>query len=173
MEIFTRGKAKHPTRKIKDAGNMDKLSSSKTVLNHLFPRQMLSSLDVLENKMIFFLSKLLVIWANRQVSTLEKKKKRTLLFVSSLGRFRLDSREGKLHGLLTTCLGKEHHTGGEAKELEEEEEVRDNTGSKHYKRLERFHPFVKEELRLITETKHVKNQAEMERETWKHIHHYV
>lgn len=40
------------------------------------PRQMLSSLDVLENKMTFFLSKLLVIWANRQVNTLGKKKKK-------------------------------------------------------------------------------------------------
>ena len=37
---------------------------------------MLSSLDVLENKMTFFLSKLLVIWANRQVNTLGKKKKK-------------------------------------------------------------------------------------------------
>ena len=46
-------------------------------------------------------------------------------------------------------------------------------GSKHYKRLERFNPFVKENLCLITETKHVKNQAEMERETWKHICYYV
>lgn len=134
-----------------------------------------SSLDVLENKMIFFpLSKLSVIWANKQVHLKKKKKKRTLLYVSSLGRFRLDSREGKLHGLLTTCLCKEHHTTwGEAKELEEEEEVRDNMGSKHYKRLERFNPFVKENLCLITETKYIKNQAEMERETWKHICYYV
>lgn len=38
-----------------------------------------SSLDVLENKMIFFpLSKLSVIWANKQVHLKKKKKKKDL-----------------------------------------------------------------------------------------------
>lgn len=59
---------------------------------------MLGSLDV-KNEMILFLRKLLMLWVNRQVSSL----KRIPQDICS-GKIRMDSRKGKAHGLLTVSL---------------------------------------------------------------------
>lgn len=118
---------------------------------------MLCSLDVLENKMILFLRKLLMLWVNRQVSPL----KRIPQYVSSLGRLGWTAEKGKpMDSWQSLCVkGTTQH---EAKDVEEEEEEkRNNMGIKHCKRLKTFFFFLYKDWRLLTtEQKLIKNLFE-------------